>query len=271
MVRMSNTFIAFFNLITLLISIAAIGGSIWFSTHPASICQKVIQKPLLYIGLALFVVSLFGLIGSCCRVQFVLWIYLVVMFLFIIALMCFSVFAILVTNKGIGKAVSGRGYKEYRLGDYSNWLQMYVVNGTNWDKVKSCLVDAHVCSRLGGNPHETAADFDKRNLSPTESGCCKPPSYCGLEFKNATFWTVPKTGPAVPDSDCTAWSNDQSVLCYNCKSCKAGILAIFSYSRRLLAMINAGVLVFVIILYSIGCCALRNNRSSRYQRYKGYP
>ncbi|CAK9147866.1 unnamed protein product [Ilex paraguariensis] len=170
--------------------------------------------------------------------------------------------------RGVGKVISGQGYKEYRLGDYSRWLQKYVVNGNNWDEIKSCLVDLHFCQRLSG---EKAEELYKQSLSPTESGCCKPPSYCGFQFQNATVWTAPKSGPAVPDSDCTTWSNDQMQLCFDCKSCKVGVLGNMKREWRQLAIINFIILVIILIVYSLGCCALRNNRADGFKRHKGYP
>ena len=65
--------------------------------------------------------------------------------------------------------------------------------------------------------------------------------------------------------------NNQQALCYDCKSCKAGVLANIKKEWRLLAVVDAGILILVILVYSIGCCALRNNRSSRYSRHKAYP
>ncbi|GFZ12195.1 tetraspanin7 [Actinidia rufa] len=168
MVRLSNGFVSLVNVLTLLLSGAALATAAWFFTHQSSACQKFLVEPLFFLGLSLLIVSLLGLFGSCCRVQPLLWVYLFLMFLFIVALIGFSIFALVVTNKGMGKAISGRGYKEYRLGDYNNWLQNYVVNEKNWDEIKSCLADANVCSSLGGNPKETVSDFNKKNLSPTQ-------------------------------------------------------------------------------------------------------
>lgn len=62
-------------------------------------------------------------------------------------MIAFTIFTIIVTNKGIGRALSNRGVDKHRLGDYSKWLQKYVVNADNWDEIKSCLVDAHFCTR----------------------------------------------------------------------------------------------------------------------------
>ncbi|KAK9278408.1 hypothetical protein L1049_027973 [Liquidambar formosana] len=273
MFRVSNIVIGILNFFTLILSIASLGGSVWFHFQGETECQRVLQNPLLVLGVFLFVVSLLGLFGSWCRVTVLMWLYLFVMFFFILGLICFTVFAIVITNKGVGKAISERGFKEYRLGDYSHWLQKYVVNEGNWVEIQSCLVDAKVCRSLGnGGVHQKASDFYLTHLSPTQSGCCKPPTYCGFEFKNATYWTVPKSGPAVPDTDCTTWSNDQSKLCYDCKSCKGGVLANIKNEWRSLTILNVCIILFLIIVYTTGCCAYRNNREdNKYNRYKGHP
>nr|XP_009762072.1 PREDICTED: tetraspanin-5-like [Nicotiana sylvestris] len=68
MVRVSNLIITFLNCVTLAVSLVAIGFSIWLRFEgSATLCQKVFQKPLLILGISLLIVSVLGLIGSCCR------------------------------------------------------------------------------------------------------------------------------------------------------------------------------------------------------------
>ncbi|KAF8378498.1 hypothetical protein HHK36_029840 [Tetracentron sinense] len=273
MFRISNNLIGIFNIISLLISIPIIVFPLLFLGHRSSECEKFLQLPLLIIGLFILVVSVLGIMGSYCRsVTSLLWIYLVVMFLLIIGLVFFTIFSLVVTNKGAGEAISRRGFKEHRLGDYTHWLQKYMVNGESWVKLRSCLSDSKVCTSIGHGVHYKEAEFYRKYLSPIESGCCKPPGFCGFEYKNATFWTVPKSGPASMDSDCTTWSNDQQTLCYDCMSCKAGVLANLKKEWKKLAIFNVCLLIFLVVVYTIGCCALRNNRSdNRYKRRRGYP
>ncbi|GLJ11811.1 hypothetical protein SUGI_0177650 [Cryptomeria japonica] len=148
------------------------------------------------------IVSVTGLVGAYYRVTWLLWLYLAVMFLLILLLFCFFVFAFVVTNKDAAQVASSRGYKEYTLGDFSNWLQKRVEKSSIWNKIKSCLQDAKACKSLANDlVSQVAEQFYKKNLSPIQSGCCKPPTSCVFVYVNATYWT--STTSNLTDVECS--------------------------------------------------------------------
>ena len=154
------------NFLTLLLSIPILIAGIWLSRQADTECERWLEKPVIVLGVFLLLVSLAGLIGACCKVQWLLWIYLLVMFVLIVLVFAFTIFAFVVTNKGAGEAISGRGYKEYRLGDYSNWLQKRVNNTKTWNKIQSCLKSGKLCSKFSDQfVNETMQEFYSENLS----------------------------------------------------------------------------------------------------------
>jgi hypothetical protein len=268
--RVSNNLVGILNFITFLLSIPILGGGIWLKTHStqATECEKFLQDPLIAIGVLLLLVSLAGFIGSCCRVTWLLWVYLFVMFLLILLLFSFTIFAFVVTNKGAGEVVSGKGYKEYRLGDYSSWLQKRVNNTNNWAKIRACLVDSKVCNSLAEKT-ESVQQFNQDNISPVQSGCCKPPSECNFTYVSPINWTKDLSVTSYNNADCNTWNNANTTLCYDCQSCKAGVVANLKSDWKKVAILNAIFLVFIVIVYSVGCCAFRNNRRDNYA-YAGW-
>lgn len=94
-----------------------------------------------------------------------------------------------------------------------------------------------------------------------KSGCCKPPTACGYMYLNETMWDVGGAGGVMGvEPDCGMWSNDQDQLCYNCESCKAGVLASLKKSWRKVSVVNIIVLIILVIAYVVGYAAFRNNR-----------
>ncbi|CAD5183465.1 unnamed protein product [Musa acuminata subsp. malaccensis] len=263
MVRLSNGLIGALNVITLMLSIPILGGGIWLTQRAATDCERFLDVPLVALGVFAFLVSLAGCVGAYFRNSCLLWLYLVVMLLLIILLVCFTLFAFVVTNKGASHAVSGRGFPEYRLGDYSHWLQRRVDSAKNWRSIRSCLVQGKVCKSLQ-NQNQTWDQFIDDNLSPIQSGCCKPPSACNFTYINGTAWTKPPGFYSSDLPDCNSWQNDPSTLCYDCQSCKAGVLANLKHDWKKIAVINFVLLIFLVVIYLIGCCAFRNDKDDRY-------
>jgi hypothetical protein len=257
--RCSNAVFTSFNVLTLLLGAVVLAGGIYAGAprhRGATDCERFLRAPALILGAAIVVVSAAGIAGACFRASLLLWLYL------LLAALCFAAFALAVTNAGAGRAVSGGGFKEYRLGDYSSWLRRRVEDGRTWGRIRSCLTEARVCRSLQRN--RTFDEFVNDHLSPVQSGCCKPPTECNFTYLNETYWTKPPSPSNSSNPDCNTWSNDQSELCYGCQSCKAGVLGNLKNSWKKIAIINAAFIVLLIVVYSLGCCVLRNNRRHKY-------
>ncbi|KAI0497421.1 hypothetical protein KFK09_020645 [Dendrobium nobile] len=269
MMRGTNNLIGVINFITFLASIPILGGGIWLSSRANSTeCLRFLQWPIIIIGITIMVISLLGFVGACYRQTWLLQLYLFVMFLVIIALIGFIVFAFAVTDSGRGQVIVNRSFLEYQLSDYSGWLKDRVSDPKYWSKISSCLRDVHACSGMrrtirdpatGMILSESADMFSQRQLSPIESGCCKPPTSCGYVYVNETLWNV-GAQMFVNDIDCNRWSNDQQQLCYHCDSCKAGLLATLKHSWRKVSIINIVILIILVFVYVVACAAFRNNK-----------
>ncbi|XP_057979552.1 tetraspanin-6 [Malania oleifera] len=248
MYRFSNTVIGFLNLFTLLASIPIIGAGLWMARSSTS-CESFLQTPLLVVGFVVMVVSLAGFIGACFNVAWALWVYLVVMLLLIGTLLGLTIFGFAVTARGGGVEVPSRNYREYRLEDYSPWLRSRVKNPRYWDTVRRCILGSNTCSAIA---LWTPLDYLQRDMSPIQSGCCKPPTAC-------SYGAAAMMGQ---DPDCYRWSNSPEMLCYECDSCKAGVLEDMRSKWHKVSVLIIVMLVFLIGIYSIGCCAFRNTRRS---------
>ncbi|GLU19044.1 hypothetical protein SLE2022_353130 [Rubroshorea leprosula] len=261
--RASNHIIGLVNFLTFLISIPILGGGIWLSSRANNTdCLKFLQWPLIVIGASIMVISLAGFAGACYRNTILMRFYLFVMFFVLVALLGFIIFAYAVTDKGSGQPVQNRAYLDYSLQDYSGWLKDRVVDPNYWAKISSCVRESGVCSKLGRSINgvaETQDMFYMRKLNPIESGCCKPPTECGYVYESETTWSA-GGGTVGTDPDCTTWNNDQEQLCYQCNSCKAGVLASLKKSWRKVSVINIVMLILLVIFYVIGYAAYRNNK-----------
>ncbi|XP_021895589.1 protein TORNADO 2 [Carica papaya] len=266
---LSNNVIGCINLIALLLSIPVIGSGIWLAMEPDNSCVKILQWPVIILGILMLFVAVAGLIGGFWRIPWLLIVYLIAMLILIILLACLVVFIYMVTLKGAGHLAPSRAYLEYRLDDYSGWLRRRVRSSFKWDRIRNCLGSTNMCAELNQS-YRMAQDFFNAHIGPLQSGCCKPPTACGYTYINPTYWISPINTAA--DMDCLNWSNDQNQLCYNCDSCKAGLLENLKREWRRADVILVITLVAFIFVYVIGCCAFRNAKTEDiFRRYKqGY-
>ena len=101
-------------------------------------------------------------------------------------------------------------------------------------------------------------------------GCCRPPSYCGYDLMNSTFWPVVRTSMHNSEfNDCRTWKNEPNVMCYDCDSCKAGFLARIRNDWMKITTVINFLIAYLIINFLIGCCAFRSSVIAD-QRYRDY-
>ncbi|XP_022965885.1 tetraspanin-2-like [Cucurbita maxima] len=262
----SNKITAIVNFLALLCSIPIIGAGIWLASKPDNGCIHFFRWPVVLLGVLILLVSLAGFIGAYWNRQGLLAFYLFCMALLIGLLLVLLVFTFVVTRPNGTYSVMGRGFKEYRLDGFSSWLRNHLTNSRNWPKIRTCLAESNTCPKL--NQLYVAADqFFAADISPLQSGCCKPPTACGYNFVNPTLWLNP--GNPMADPDCYVWSNDQTQLCYNCNSCKAGLLGNLRMEWRKANVVLIVTVVVLIWVYVIGCSAFKNAQTEDlFRRYK---
>ena len=75
----------------------------------------------------------------------------------------------LTKKTGGGDKLPGIAYKEYRLEDYSKWLQHKVNNTKMWTKIRKCLVRRHACKKMTRDwANITLQQFYTKRLSSIE-------------------------------------------------------------------------------------------------------
>ncbi|KAH7279837.1 hypothetical protein KP509_37G039400 [Ceratopteris richardii] len=251
------------NFLTFLLSLPLLGAGIWLATKLDTECVRFLEWPVIVIAIVILVVSLLGFFGACYRIPWLLYIYLIVMFFIILLLLVFIVFAFIVTKDGPA-ATSGR--RNYDLDDYSPWMKSQVRSRGNWAKIVSCIKDSKVCAKMNDD-YRTAAAFYNADLSPIESGCCTPPAICGFSIAGPTTWNNANNIGA--EADCSLWSNNPGVLCYQCDSCRAGVVVDVKSRWRKVAILSVAVLIALVVVYIVGCCAFRNAQTHElFKRYE---
>ncbi|KAF9614007.1 hypothetical protein IFM89_014807 [Coptis chinensis] len=263
---LSNNITSCLNFIAILCSIPIIVAGIWLASKPDNECIHLFRWPVVILGILILLVALAGFVGAFWNRQGLLAFHLFCMAVLIVLLLILLILSFVVTRPDGSYVVPGRGYKEYRLDGFSSWLRTHVTNSGNWGKIRTCLAESDVCSKLGQN-YASADQFFSGHMSPLQSGCCKPPTICGYGYVNPTLWVNP-TNP-MGDPDCYLWTNDQTQLCFGCNACKAGVLGNLRKEWRKANVILIIALVVLIWVYVIGCSAFKNAQTEDlFRRYK---
>lgn len=182
---LSNNVIGAINFVAMLLSIPVIGAGIWLAMQPDNSCVKILQWPVIILGILILVVALAGFIGGFWRIPWLLIFYLVAMLILIILLACLVVFIYMVTIRGSGRLEPSRAYLEYHLDDFSGWLRRRVQSSYKWDRIRSCLSSIDMCSELNQS-YRMAQDFFNARITPLQV------KFLVIFFPNSTQIWKPK-------------------------------------------------------------------------------
>lgn len=256
----TSTFvIRWINFLTMILGLAVICFGVWMSTHHDQ-CRKTLTLPVMALGASILLISLIGFLGAWKGVAVLLWVYLVMLCLVLVAILLFTVLAFIITNNGSGHAAPGLRYKEYHLQDYNPWFLKQLNNTKKWSDLKDCLVKSADCDNLP-KKYKTLKQYKLAELTPIEAGCCRPPSECGYPAINASDYDL-SYHPVSANHDCKLYKNLRVVKCYNCDSCKAGVAQYMKVEWRVVAIFNLVLFVILSAVYFVGCCARRNASAS---------
>nr|DAD48961.1 TPA_asm: hypothetical protein HUJ06_018898 [Nelumbo nucifera] len=164
----SNNIIAILNFLALLCSIPIIGTGIWLASKPDNECVHYFRWPVVLIGVLILLVSLAGFVGAYWNRQCLLAFYIFCMAVLIVLLLALLVLAFVVTRPDGSYVVPRRGYKEYRLEGFSSWLRSHVTGSANWGKIRTCLANSNVCSKLSQD-YITVDQFFMAHISPLQA------------------------------------------------------------------------------------------------------
>lgn len=146
----STALLGCLNALTLCLSLPVLLAGYFLQLTANSPCDPIMYKPLIALGCCLLIVSLIGLLGSCCRITPFLWLYLITLFIVIIGLLaCLSVGGAVVRGGGDGEDVLGGEAKEYELHSFSGWLKNNLVGGGHWEDIKRCMIRHDACGKIG--------------------------------------------------------------------------------------------------------------------------
>ncbi|GJM91150.1 hypothetical protein PR202_ga07497 [Eleusine coracana subsp. coracana] len=213
--------IRWINFFTMILALLVVGFGFWMSTHNDA-CRRSLTIPVMGLGGVIFVISLVGFLGAWKNVSCLLWTYLIMLFVVLVAIMVFTVLAFIITNTGTGHAFQGlvsEAIQARRPYSYGVWL-----------------------------------------LPPTCRVRPEPFTVylkCGYPAVNASYFDL-SYHPVNTNVDCKLYKNTRSVRCYDCNSCKAGVAQYMKEEWRVVAIFNVILFVILSFVYFVGCCARRN-------------
>ncbi|CAN6449659.1 unnamed protein product [Victoria cruziana] len=254
--------IKFLTILSYLISVVVVATGIWLLCMEDYECEDLLRLPRIriLIGVAMLAVFVVSNVVVHSKARMIIPAYLGIMSLMIMMFI-------------LGLVLAGKYPMESRgVPGTPLWLKQRVSDSGNWANIKSCINDAGICSDLAITTAKlNSYQFSLKKLSPIESGCCRPPTSCGMQYINATYWLAPNqtaddvggdegngsTGTGVSTNkwfeqdECHEWNNKHTQLCYDCWSCRYGYLTTLQRRWWHLGSILISTAVLLSLIHSI--------------------
>ncbi|XVE98666.1 hypothetical protein REPUB_Repub03eG0127000 [Reevesia pubescens] len=206
------------SVVSFVVSLPILASVTWLLYMKSYDCEWLFKLPRLQIGISIGLICVFLI----CNGALFLRTQLPMVGITVVMLPLIVMFT-------VGLALLGANDMENRrIPATPLWFKMKIHDNSLWSNIKDCIYDTEVCQDLATTSMGLKSyDFSMKKLSFIESGCCRPPKYCQMQFVNATFWE--KNDVLVNESgsynaDCDSWKNDIDVLCYNCQTCRQGFV-----------------------------------------------
>ncbi|KAH7423783.1 hypothetical protein KP509_12G073500 [Ceratopteris richardii] len=246
-------------IITFCISAAFLASAIWQIAAKKDDCTRLFKWPTLAVALLLSLTSLIGIFCACKRTKALLIIHRLLLLILILVVLVLTICCIVLTREVSVQVVNNKDIKEYRLENSSTWIQTHLIDKTSfWRKIGSCLAKSQVCKQFTErNKYTSLSNFYMQKFSPLQSGCCKPPVDCNFTFLSSSATWVNATSPN-EDGDCGLWNNSLQKLCFECKSCTAGLLQSIKDRWITIVIVGGAITAFFIVLLALGFVALPN-------------
>ncbi|XP_024372515.1 tetraspanin-10 [Physcomitrium patens] len=260
-VRSRAVLIAVINVIAVLAALALISLGIWLATRPGD-CEKYLTVPVFLLGAFFLLVAVLGVSGSWFGFVPVLYTYLVLMFVVALGFLALSIFIFAVTSPGQGYYVAGQNFKEYRISDYSQYMQDRLDKVSNWNHLKAVIASHDTCAYFD---NLSPVDYPYAQPSPVQSGCCRPPAECGYAYTgNGTFTTT--SVPLSANPDCVRYTNDETIKCYDCDSCKGGVAEDLRKTGKIAGIVTLVLFVILVAILLVACTVGHHIRREYWSR-----
>ncbi|MCL7040797.1 hypothetical protein MKW94_024418 [Papaver nudicaule] len=246
--KFHNFYFSLVSVISFILSIPILVSGIWLIIRSTQTkCELLyLEVPLISCGLILLIVSALGIVSAQLRQEWLVIVYWIVMGVAVWVLFGFTVWGLVISGHGGGEVVKGSGFKEYKLDMYHHWFKRRINVENKWNCIRKCLRERNVCDSLSEQENLSPKQFYLQHLSSIQSGCCKPPTQCGLVYRSPTHYDRPVSFKS-SNPDCTSWNNTD--LCFNCNACKAGVLENMRMDWKIVGKISIVCVIFLILIW----------------------